>query len=76
MRWHQQGLLETTQPPPRRLQLTPTLEQALAVSEEQRRLLVDDTLIPTWRCAGLAIEANRGPLYSSKHRDHGVKCRA
>ncbi|MFE7404230.1 transposase family protein [Streptomyces sp. NPDC057557] len=33
--------------------LAPPLEQAPAASGERRRLLLDGTLIPTWRCAGL-----------------------
>ncbi|WP_419998337.1 transposase family protein [Streptomyces boninensis] len=39
---------------------------------EDRRLLLDGTLIPTWRCAALATEDNDDPLYNAKHRDHGM----
>jgi hypothetical protein len=56
--------------------LSPTLEEALAASGEQRRLLLDGTLIPTWRCTSLGTEANPDPLYSGKHRDHGMNVQA
>ncbi|WP_329166954.1 hypothetical protein OHB49_42775 (plasmid) [Streptomyces sp. NBC_01717] len=47
--------------------LAPTLEEAIAGPGEDRCLLLDGTLIPTWRCVGLATEANPDPLYSGKH---------
>lgn len=52
--------------------LAPTLAQALQASGEHRRLLLDGTLIPTWRCAALATEDNEDPLYNAKHRRHGM----
>jgi hypothetical protein len=54
----------------------PDLADALRAAGEQRRLLLDGTLIRTWRCAGLATEDNHDPLYSGKHHDHGVNVQA
>ncbi|MFJ4487434.1 transposase family protein [Streptomyces diastaticus] len=56
--------------------LAPTLEEALAASGEERRLLLDGTLIPTCCCAAVATEVNPDPLYSGKHRDHGMNVQA
>jgi DDE superfamily endonuclease len=56
--------------------LAPTLREALAASHEERRLLLDGTLLPTWRCDSLATEANPDPLHSGKHRDHGMNVQA
>ncbi|MFD7547874.1 transposase family protein [Streptomyces sp. NPDC059816] len=56
--------------------LTPTLEQALSASGEERRPLLDGTLIPTRRCTAVATEVNPDPLYSGKHRDHGMNVQA
>lgn len=52
--------------------LAPTLHEALQAAGTERRLLLDGTLIPTWRCAGVATETNPDPLYNAKHRDHGM----
>ncbi|WP_093801566.1 transposase family protein [Streptomyces sp. Wb2n-11] len=56
--------------------LTPTLEQVLAASGERRRPLLDGTLIPAWRRTTVATGQNPDPLYSGKHRDHGVNVQA
>ncbi|MBT2388085.1 hypothetical protein J7E87_01295 [Streptomyces sp. ISL-1] len=56
--------------------LAPTLPEAIAASGAERRLLLDGTLIPTWRCAGLATQASPNPLYSGKHHDHGANVQA
>ncbi|MGQ5597281.1 transposase family protein [Streptomyces sp. ESR1.13] len=56
--------------------LAPTLADGLDAAGPERRLLLDSTLIPTWRCAALATEANGDPLYNSKHRDHGMTVQA
>ncbi|MHC0429973.1 transposase family protein [Streptomyces sp. O3] len=50
----------------------PDLAEAVKAAGHKRRLLLDGTLIRTWRCAGLATETNDDPLYSGKHHDHGV----
>lgn len=52
--------------------LAPTLSEAIAAVGADRRLLLDGTLIPTWRCAASATETNADPLYDGKHHDHGV----
>ena len=49
---------------------------ALDAAGPERRLLLDGTLIPTWRCAALATETNDDPLYNSKHRDHRMTVQA
>ncbi|MDK1477088.1 transposase family protein [Streptomyces sp. 549] len=54
----------------------PDLSDAVTASGTRRRLLLDGTLIRTWRCAGLATETNPDPLYSGKHHDHGVNVQA
>ena len=54
----------------------PTLPEAIAAAGSERRLLLDGTLIPTWRCAALATEANADPLYNGKHHDHGMVVQA
>jgi hypothetical protein len=51
---------------------TPTLAEALTAAGEQRRLLLDGTLTPTWRCGAQATDANPDPLYNAKHREHGI----
>lgn len=54
----------------------PTLTEALATAGEGRRLLLDGTLIPTWRCGAQATETNPDPLYNAKHREHGMNVQA
>jgi hypothetical protein len=54
----------------------PTLAEAIAASGPERRLLLDGTLIPTWRCAALATETNADPLYNGKHHEHGMVVQA
>jgi len=54
----------------------PTLADAIDASGEERRLLLDGTLIPLWRCAAVATEANPDPLYNAKHREHGMNVQA
>lgn len=56
--------------------LAPTLADAVNASGETRRLLLDGTLIPTWRCAAMATDTNPDPLYNGKHRDHGLNVQA
>jgi len=56
--------------------LAPTLDGAVEAAGPERRLLLDGTLIPTWRCAALATETNPDPLYNAKHRDHGMNLQA
>lgn len=56
--------------------LAPELEQAIEASGQERRLLLDGTLLPTWRCTAVATKANPDPLYSGKHRDHGMNVQA
>lgn len=50
----------------------PGLEATIEAAGEDRRLLLDGTLIPTWRCTALATGTNSDPLYSGKHHDHGM----
>jgi hypothetical protein len=54
----------------------PDLARAVRAAGPQRRLLLDGTLIRTWRCTGLATGTNPDPLYSGKHHDHGVNVQA
>lgn len=54
----------------------PTLAHAIAAAGTDRRLLLDGTLIPAWRCAALATDGNADPLYSGKHHEHGVLVQA
>ncbi|WP_367141170.1 MULTISPECIES: transposase family protein [Streptomyces] len=56
--------------------LAPTLADALESAGPERRLLLDGTLIPTWRCTAVTAEANPDPLYSGKHREHGMNIQA
>jgi hypothetical protein len=56
--------------------LAPTLADAIDACGEQRRLLLDGTLIRTWRCAALATDANPDPLFNGKHRCHGLNVQA
>jgi hypothetical protein len=56
--------------------LAPSLTDALEAAGPARRLLLDGTLVPTWRCASLTTETNTDPLYSGKHRDHGMNVQA
>lgn len=56
--------------------LAPTLTEALTATGEERRALLDGTLIRTWRCTTMATDTNRDPLYSGKHHDHGVNVQA
>jgi hypothetical protein len=56
--------------------LAPALSDALGAAGPQRRLLLDGTLVPTWRCAALATEANTDPLYNGKHHEHGMAVQA
>ncbi|MBW1604763.1 transposase [Streptomyces sp. JJ66] len=56
--------------------LAPTLTEAIDASGESRRLLLDGTLIPLWRCDTLATETNPDPLYNAKHREHGMNVQA
>jgi hypothetical protein len=50
----------------------PTLAEAIEAAGADRRLLLNGTLIPTWRCSRIATEANADPLYNGKHHDHCV----
>ncbi len=50
----------------------PTLADAISAAGPDRRLLLDGTLVPTWRCTMLATETNPDPLYSGKHHHHGM----
>jgi hypothetical protein len=52
--------------------LVPTLFDALEAAGDERRLRLDGILVPTWRCAGQATEANDDPLHNAKPRDHGM----
>ncbi|GAA2934315.1 transposase family protein [Streptomyces thioluteus] len=54
----------------------PTLADAVQAAGPRRRLLLDGTLIRTWRCAAQATEDNDDLLYSGKHHDHGVNVQA
>lgn len=54
----------------------PTLADAIVAAGSDRRLLLDGTLIPTWRCAAPATEVNPDPLYNGKHHDHGMVVQA
>lgn len=54
----------------------PTLAEAIAATGAQRRLLLDGTLIPAWRCATMGTTTNADPLYSGKHHDHGMLVQA
>jgi hypothetical protein len=56
--------------------LAPTLREAIAAAGAERRLPLDGTLIPTWRCAALATTTNTDPLYNGKHHRHGVVAQA
>jgi hypothetical protein len=42
--------------------LAPSLTDALAAAGPRRRLLLDGTLVPTWRCASLSTATNPDPL--------------
>lgn len=50
----------------------PTLGEAIAAVGPERRLLLDGTLIPTWRCTSIATDTNPDPLYNGKHHQHGM----
>ncbi|MDK1475313.1 transposase family protein [Streptomyces sp. 549] len=52
--------------------LAPTLTDALEAAGPERRLLLDGTLIPAWRCGALSTDTNDDPLCNSKHREHGL----
>ena len=54
----------------------PALPEAIVAAGADRRLLLDGTLIPTWRCAARASAANVDPLYNGKHHDHGMVVQA
>lgn len=54
----------------------PTLAEAIAAARADRRLLLDGTLIPAWRCAALATTISADPLYNGKHHDHGMLVQA
>jgi hypothetical protein len=56
--------------------LAPSLSEAINAAGPERRLLLDGTLIPTWRCASIGTETNADPLYNGKHRDHGMTVQA
>lgn len=54
----------------------PSLGEAIAAAGKERRLLLDGTLIPTWRCSTMGTQTNADPLYSGKHHRHGMNVQA
>jgi hypothetical protein len=52
--------------------LAPSLFEAIGTAGPRRRLLLDGTLTPTWRCNSIANQANADPLYNGKQREHGM----
>lgn len=56
--------------------LAPSLTDALDASGDERRLLLDGTLLTAWRCHTIGTKDNPDPLYSGKHKDHGLNVQA
>ncbi|MFZ3475720.1 transposase family protein [Streptomyces sp. 4.24] len=54
----------------------PDLQDAVQAARPERRLLLDGTLIRTWRCGAVTTKTNSDPLFSGKHRDHGMNVQA
>jgi DDE superfamily endonuclease/Helix-turn-helix of DDE superfamily endonuclease len=57
----------------------PSLSDALAEAGPERRMILDGTLIPTYRCAARPagyVRENRDPYYSGKHHRPGVNVQA
>jgi hypothetical protein len=57
----------------------PTLAEALREAGPERRMILDGTLIPTWRCATRPAGHdgdNQDPYYSGKHHRPGMNAQA
>ena len=57
----------------------PTLADALRQAGPERRMILDGTLIATWRCASRPVGyvgENQDPYYSGKHHRPGVNVQA
>jgi DDE superfamily endonuclease/Helix-turn-helix of DDE superfamily endonuclease len=57
----------------------PTLAEALREAGPERRMILDGTLIPTWRCATRPAGhdgGNQDPYYSGKHHRPGLNAQA